>query len=82
MSRPACIINGFGPRQSMDCKDNFDLTLLFEQSILSIGPSALLLLLFPIRTLQLHKSRLIIRPGCLAWTKLVGFPHLALLVIA
>lgn len=72
MSDHDCIIDGFGPSQAASCADHFDLTLLFEQSILSIGPSALLLLLFPIRALQLHGSRRKVQSGHLAWAKLVS----------
>jgi hypothetical protein len=42
-----------GP-QVNGCQQNFDFTVLFEQSILTIGPSALLLLVFPIRIGQLY----------------------------
>lgn len=45
--------NAFGP-QLKGCSGQFDFTLLFEQSILSILPSALLLLLSPLRILQLQ----------------------------
>ena len=50
-----CNDNAFGPAIS-DCHGAFDFTLLFEQSILSIGPSALLLLLGPLRLYQLYGS--------------------------
>ena len=46
--------NAFGPTVQ-GCRDNFDFTLLFEQSILSIGPSVLLLLLAPLRLSHLVK---------------------------
>jgi hypothetical protein len=42
----------FGPAVQA-CRDNFDFTLLFEQAILSIGPSTILLLLTPFRIFQL-----------------------------
>lgn len=45
----------FGPAVH-GCRDNFDFTLLFEQTILSIAPSALLLLCTPVRLVQLGKS--------------------------
>jgi ATP-binding cassette subfamily C (CFTR/MRP) protein 1 len=45
----------FGPVFN-NCRDVFDFTLLFEQSILSIGPSALLLVFFPVRIVQLLRS--------------------------
>jgi len=46
-----CSINSFGPGS---CKGHFDFTLLFEQSILSILPSTLLLLLVPLRLYHLY----------------------------
>jgi hypothetical protein len=42
----------FGPAVEA-CRDNFDFTLVFEQAILSIGPSTILLLLTPFRISQL-----------------------------
>jgi hypothetical protein len=72
MAQPHCKVDDFGPAQSTHCQDKFDFTLLFEQSILSIGPSVLLLLVYPLRLLLLRsKSRSVVRPGVLAWTKLV-----------
>ena len=44
--------DSFGPTVT-NCRGDFDFTLLFEQSIMSIGPSAILLLLFPLRLMQL-----------------------------
>ncbi|CRG87654.1 Cu2+-exporting ATPase [Talaromyces islandicus] len=42
----------FGP--AVSCPHVFDFTLLFEQSIFSIGPSVLFLLLLPLRVWNLH----------------------------
>ena len=39
------------------CRSNFDFTLLFEQTILSIPPSAILLLLAPARLAKLWRSQ-------------------------
>jgi ATP-binding cassette subfamily C (CFTR/MRP) protein 1 len=51
---------GFGPvvwnTLCADGRDGFDFTLPFEQSILSIGPSALLLLALPLRCLYLRSQ--------------------------
>lgn len=44
--------NSFGP--SISCSHAFDFTLVFEQSILSIGPSVLFLLLVPWRVWNLY----------------------------
>ncbi|KAF4918158.1 ABC transporter atnG [Colletotrichum viniferum] len=46
----------FGPAASV-CSDRFDFTLLFEQSLLNIGPSAALLLALPLRLPQLLRQR-------------------------
>ncbi|KAL2062648.1 hypothetical protein VTL71DRAFT_5720 [Oculimacula yallundae] len=48
--------NNFGPFLNIPGKATFDFTLLFEETILSIGPSALLLLLIPPRALRLLKT--------------------------
>ena len=45
----------FGPVVK-GCRANFDFTLLFEQSILTIGPAALLLLFAPPRLIRLLRS--------------------------
>ena len=68
--------NNFGPTAS-GCRNDFDFTLLFEQSLLSIGPSALFLLLMPIRTLQLSKKSYKVRRSPLHSLKLVSTPALA-----
>ncbi|KAG8160758.1 hypothetical protein KVR01_009022 [Diaporthe batatas] len=49
----SCNDNTFGPVVAAGCRDSFDFTLLFQQSILSIGPSALFLILAPPRILRL-----------------------------
>jgi ATP-binding cassette subfamily C (CFTR/MRP) protein 1 len=46
--------NAFGPAIPSACRSGFDFTLMFEQSILSILPSALLLLLTPVRLYALY----------------------------
>ncbi|OKL58187.1 hypothetical protein UA08_06868 [Talaromyces atroroseus] len=51
-SCPQAADNSFGP--AISCPRVFDFTLVFEQSILSIGPSALFLLLVPWRVWNLY----------------------------
>jgi ATP-binding cassette subfamily C (CFTR/MRP) protein 1 len=46
----------FGPI-IQGCRSNFDFTLLFEQTILSIPPAAILLVLAPPRLVKLIRSR-------------------------
>jgi ATP-binding cassette, subfamily C (CFTR/MRP), member 1 len=53
---PAFPDNSFGPAVA-ECERAFDFTLLFEESILSIGPSVLLLLFAPLRILSLSNKR-------------------------
>ncbi|KAF5647245.1 multidrug resistance-associated 1 [Fusarium sp. NRRL 52700] len=44
----------FGPFVGPECRDGFDFTLVFEQSILVLSPAALLLILAPIRLFRLR----------------------------
>jgi hypothetical protein len=73
-SIPACLPtadNVFGPVVD-GCRDGFDFTLLFEQSIMSIVPSALLLLAFPVRYVYLHKQDVKAQTALISWLKLVS----------
>ena len=57
---PNCSIradNAFGPVVERPCRDGSDFTLLFEQSILSIGPSSVFLLVLPLRLFFLYRSK-------------------------
>ncbi|KAM0815312.1 putative ABC multidrug transporter [Seiridium cardinale] len=58
--------DAFGPR----LEDAFDFTLLFEQSILLILPSALLLVLVSARALWLYGGEIRARAGRLLWAKM------------
>ena len=62
----------FGPVVS-GCRQNFDFTLLFEQGILTLVPAALLLLVAPIRLLQLYKASVKTRPASVGQVKLVSY---------
>lgn len=64
----------FGPQLT----GQFDFTLLFEHSVLSIGPSLVILLVSSARVALLSKSSPIFSTSSLLWTKLVG--HSILLV--
>ncbi|KAK2932439.1 AAA ATPase domain [Fusarium oxysporum f. sp. vasinfectum] len=44
----------FGPFVGPECRDGFDFTLVFEQSILVLSPAALLLILAPVRLFRLR----------------------------
>jgi len=61
----------FGPAVA-NCLRSFDFTLLFEESILSILPSALLVLLFPIRLLYLNRRKVRVTGKALRNLKLVS----------
>lgn len=64
----------FGPFEPPISYALFDFTLLFEQSIFSIGPAALLLLVSPLRIAQLSNRRRVVRSSPLATAKLVRRP--------
>ncbi|RAH61586.1 multidrug resistance protein MDR [Aspergillus piperis CBS 112811] len=67
-----CGDNGFGPRV-VHCRGDFDFTLLFEECFFSIAPSALLLLVLPLRYKQLWKHRTaIVSQSWAYWAKLVS----------
>ena len=58
----------FGPHHS----GLFDFTILFEQSILSLLPTCIFILLVPFRTSVLWKHERVTKPGLLLWLKLVS----------
>lgn len=64
--------DSFGPFYQIPGKETFDFTLLFEETILSIGPSALLLLLIPPRILHLWKAPRKVGGSYLLTTKIVS----------
>ncbi|KAL7938200.1 P-loop containing nucleoside triphosphate hydrolase protein [Trichoderma chlorosporum] len=59
ISTPLCAPTAdaaFGPVVDAACRDGFDFTLVFEQSIFVLLPAALLVLAAPLRLIQLRKS--------------------------
>lgn len=64
--------NSFGPFFELPGSATFDFTLLFEETILSIVPSAVLLLLIPPRILRLWKTPHKVISSYLLTTKIVG----------
>ena len=71
---PQCSIstqNHFGPGNN-DCHDGFDFTLLFEETILTIGPLSLVLLALPFRLYLLSRTDPKVRLGWLHTLKLVS----------
>lgn len=65
--------NSFGPFLDLPGRTTFDFTLLFEETILSILPSALLLLVIPPRILRLWKTPRKVTGSYLQTTKIVIF---------
>ncbi|OCK89464.1 putative multidrug resistance protein [Cenococcum geophilum 1.58] len=60
--------NVFGPVVASPCRHGFDFTLLFEQSILSIVPSSIFLLLVPLRLFWLYRSSITTLPHYSVYT--------------
>lgn len=60
--------NVFGPVVASPCRHGFDFTLLFEQSILSIAPSSIFLLLVPLRLFWLYRSSITTLPHYSVYT--------------
>ncbi|KAL7963372.1 P-loop containing nucleoside triphosphate hydrolase protein [Trichoderma compactum] len=59
ISTPLCAPTAdaaFGPVVDAACRDGFDFTLVFEQSIFVLVPASLLVLAAPLRLIQLRKS--------------------------
>lgn len=71
-STPYSPDNSFGPFLVLPGKTTFDFTLLFEETILSIGPSALLLILIPPRIFRLWNSPRKVTGSYLQTTKVVS----------
>lgn len=65
----------FGPAVGSNCRDGFDFTIVFEQSILVILPSALLLIAAPVRFAQLRKASVKVAGQRLRLAKLVSRTH-------
>ena len=66
--------DAFGPSVE-GCFGGFDFTLLFEESILTIAPLAIFLLVLPFRLMYLYKRKKVARGGLLYITKLVSISH-------
>lgn len=75
MNRTLCNGGDFGPVVH-DCRDDFDFTLVFEDTVLSIAPSTLVLVLAAGRILYLHKKPKLVWARKFQLSKLVGDHHL------
>ncbi|RKK95508.1 hypothetical protein BFJ68_g14723 [Fusarium oxysporum] len=76
----------FGPFVGPECRDGFDFTLVFEQSILVFSPAALLLILAPVRLFRLRNVPVKVtgyrlRTVKLALIALLAVLHLVLVVL-
>lgn len=72
LSSCAAVDNTFGPH-AKDCRGGFDLTLLFEESILSVPAIALLLIAVPCRIVYLlHKGTVKVEKNFLLYCKAVS----------
>ncbi|KAK0643350.1 ABC transporter [Cercophora newfieldiana] len=77
----------FGPGvQDPTCRGGFDFTILFEETVMSILPSACFLLIAPLQTVRVFKGAVRVRPSLLRTAKLAAICiyaglQLALLVL-
>lgn len=74
-SAPICVLSddaAFGPIVNDRCRDGFDFTIVFEQSVFVILPAALLLLVGPIRLRQLYRARVRVSSSSRRVAKLVS----------
>ncbi|KAF4462606.1 Multidrug resistance-associated 1 [Fusarium albosuccineum] len=69
----------FGPIVGPECRDGFDFTLTFEQSILVLSPAALLLLVAPFRLFSLYNAPVKVAGHRLRLFKLAAIALLAVL---
>ncbi|PWY77392.1 ABC transporter-like protein [Aspergillus heteromorphus CBS 117.55] len=72
----------FGPVVTGDCRSGFDFTLYFEQSILSLLPSTVLLFVFPWRLSHLLRQDVKAVQSNRLYTRLIAFVVFAALQIA
>lgn len=66
----------FGPVVNSTCRNGFDFTLLFEQSMLGILPATAFLLVSPLRVRYLTKKDAYIRNNSMRLIKIVRKPKL------
>lgn len=62
----------FGPAVTDECRDGFDFTIVFEQSMLVILPASLLLVAAPIRLAHLRNASVKVAGQRLRLAKLVS----------
>ena len=74
---PSSADDAFGPTVQGDCRQGFDFTLLFEQTVLSIPPACLLIILAPWRISRLLKSSIKTQSSPIRSAKTVCSPLIA-----
>ena len=63
MNQTICLEDySIGPQTPLHCRDGLDLTLVFEESILSLLPASLMITTSIARLIVLNKNRLVV-PG-------------------
>jgi hypothetical protein len=78
-----CPDDTFGPTvRFQSCRDGFDFTLLFEESIFTILPAALLLCALPLRFRSIYRRADMVRGSRLRLMKLVSQPSSIQVVVA
>ncbi|GJN68101.1 hypothetical protein PLICBS_002144 [Purpureocillium lilacinum] len=68
----ACSDDSFGPWAGATCRGGFDFTLLFEETILSILPSVLVIVVAPIPIIRLAREPPKVRASALDWFKKIS----------
>jgi ATP-binding cassette subfamily C (CFTR/MRP) protein 1 len=72
MSQSACLEDySFGPKTSPQCRDGLDLTIVFEESILSLLPASLMITASITRFTVLRTARKVVRDKSFYDTKSV-----------
>lgn len=78
-----CSDDSFGPTVKLEsCRNGFDFTLLFEESIFTILPAAVLLCAVPCRIFSIHRRPNAVKGSLLRILKLVTIAVLCLLKLA
>lgn len=62
----------FGPKTSPHCRNGFDLTFVFEESILSLLPASLMIVASLSRLVVLYRKRLVVSGKSFYDTKAVS----------
>jgi len=81
MNRTVCLEDfSFGPQTSLQCRDGLDLTLVFEQSMLSLLPASFMIFASIARYVILRKSRQVVSGKSFYDTKSVSSYRLMLYI--